>query len=150
MRKALIAGIVASALFAVGAFAAVIGNVNTDNVASGEGEVGSCAPTAEVEFTTDSDVIAPATGADTDWAVTAATVSLGSGCEGAAVDLAIGNDTVEPVGTGEPNSWTNAGICSETTTAGTFTCPVPNVPVRPIVEVAVLANGNAIPSTVAG
>ena len=144
MRKALIAGIVASALFAVGAFAAVITTVTTDNVASGEGDVGSCATTATVEFTT-SAAVTPTSGPTTDWTVTAATVSLGSGCTGALVDLAIGNN---PLGSGEPETWTDAGTCTESGTTGTFTCTVPNVPVRPIVEVAVLANGNAIPASI--
>lgn len=145
MRKALIAGIVASALFAVGAFAAVITQVNTDNVASGEGEVASCTDLAEVEFTTSTGVT-PTSGATTDWTVSAATVALGADCAGATVDLAIGNN---PAGSGEPTSWTDAGACNETATAGTFTCTVANAPVRPIVEVAVLANGNAIAANLA-
>ena len=148
MRKALIAGIVASALFAVGAFAAVIGTVS-GNVASNEGDVGSCAASAEVDFETDANV-SPPTGATTDFTVSGATVTLipdaGETCEGALVDLAIGSDT----GTdGEPDAWVNA-TCDPANASGVSSCDVDSTPgpaVRPIVEVAVLANGTAVPTT---
>ena len=146
LRKALIAVVVASALFAVGAFAAVIGDVNSDNVASGEGEVGSCADEAEVAFTTDP-AVTPTSGPTTDWNVTDVRVRFKSGgaiatdCQGALVDLALGTNST---GSGEPEAWVDATSCTAVN-AGISDCEVPATAVRPIVEVAVLANGNLIP-----
>ena len=141
MRKALIAGIVASALFAVGAFAAVIGNVNTDNVASGEGDVGTCADLAQVEFATSAGVTP---GTTTDWTVEQVTIKFTDGgtasCDGAKVDLAIGTSTDS---TGPAENWIDVTTCSDADATGISTCTV-STPVRPIVAVAVLANGNEI------
>lgn len=49
MRKVLIAAIVASALFAVGAFAAEL-TINAEDVASGQDSVDACADEVKVEF----------------------------------------------------------------------------------------------------
>lgn len=147
MRKALIAVIVASALFAVGAFAAQVA-INSDDVASGEDAVESCASSANViGYTTNADVVGGTGTAD--WQATGATIKLvevgGKTCDGAAVDIAIGTDTsVTPDTTAE--LWTD-GSCTPTTDPLVYTCEFPATNVRPIVEVAVLVNGNSVSAT---
>jgi hypothetical protein len=73
MRKALIAAIVAAALFAVGAFAAEF-TVNAEDVASGADAVTACADAVDITFTTDAD----AATADTpgEWRATSATATF--------------------------------------------------------------------------
>lgn len=91
MRKAIIAAIVASALFAVGAFAADFA-LTSEDVASGDADVVSCADEADVDFTTADDVSETgefiATGADI-----AITEREGADCSGQAVRIAVGLDT---------------------------------------------------------
>lgn len=144
MRKALIAVIVASALFAVGAFAAEL-TVNSDDVASGEGDVVSCASSADLTEWDTTEAVSPTSGADTDWQAEGATIVLteadGRSCDGAHVDIAIGTDT----GTDDiADTWTD-GSCSAGTDL-TYTCTwTTPIDVRPIVEVAVLVDGNTLP-----
>jgi len=140
MRKALIAAIVAAALFAVGAFAAEF-TVNSEDIASGAGGVGSCADFVEVEYETQENFDTT----ETDFVITGATVTflnevvdadpvVAPDCVGAVADLALLAD-----------EWEDS---ASTTVAadGTATFVVSSVPVRPVVEVAVLANGNKIPN----
>lgn len=150
MRKALIAAIVASALFAVGALAAEL-TINADDVASGEATVASCASKADLTAWDTTDAVAPTSEPDTDWQVEGATVELteadGRSCEGATVDIAIGSDTS---GDGTADGWSN-GSCDTPESGLTYTCTfAPTVDVRPIVEVAVLVNGNSLPVPVPG
>jgi hypothetical protein len=102
MRKALIAVAVASALFAVGAFAASFA-LNAEDVASGTDLVTECADLVDVDFTTVYDEVADAG----DWNVTAAkltfydetttpgTFALTTDCDGygAAVVIQTAGDT---------------------------------------------------------
>lgn len=69
MRKALIAAIVAAALFAVGAFAASFG-VQAEDVTSGADAVDACAARVDVDFTTSYDATAD------DWYIDAAVVTF--------------------------------------------------------------------------
>ncbi len=71
MRKALIAIAVATALFAVGAFAASFA-VNSEDIASGTDTVDNCADLVDVDFTTSYDNVAGAG----DWNVTAAKLTF--------------------------------------------------------------------------
>lgn len=68
MRKAIIAAIVASALFAVGAFAANF-TVNAEDVASGSDAVTECADAVDVDFDTVFDE-------ESDWDVGSAVVTF--------------------------------------------------------------------------
>jgi len=70
MRKALIAVAVATALFAVGAFAASFA-VQSEDIASGSNDVAACATNVDVDF--DDPVLTPGTGV---WTVDGATVSF--------------------------------------------------------------------------
>jgi hypothetical protein len=75
MRKALIAVIVASALFAVGAFAASFA-VNAEDVASGADDVAACAANVDVDFddpTWDGALTAP-DGGTGDWKTAGTTI----------------------------------------------------------------------------
>lgn len=136
MRKALIAAVVASALFAVGAFAANL-NVTGDNLASGQDDIVQCGD-AEVEWTTDDSAAG-----DGDWAVTGATVTFSSDdCDGAKVDLAVGTGsasapTWEDWTCDDVSGTTNSSLCSPDGAA-------PDV--AEVVDVAVLANGNSVPA----
>ncbi len=147
MRKAIIAAIVATALFAVGAFAANL-NVNADDVASGQAGVGACGSAEVIAYETAPDTT------DGDFVVTGATVRLTNGegsCDGAEVDMAIGTDTDEDTTTAE--SWFDSDDCAaSTSTTMTFdyVCAFPSgdqPSVNPIVMVSVLANGNSLPTS---
>ncbi|HEU5084054.1 MAG TPA: hypothetical protein VFU14_11995 [Acidimicrobiales bacterium] len=76
MRKALIAVIVASALFAVGALAANF-TVNSEDVASGSDGVTACADSVDVDFDTDYD-------GTSDWDVGSALITFYDGTTPAA------------------------------------------------------------------
>lgn len=92
MRKALIAVIVASALFAVGAFAATF-TVSSEDVASGAGAVDRCASSVEITFGT----LTPPADPASDWTVASATATFHNGdptspvafCDGFSADLAL-------------------------------------------------------------
>jgi len=77
MRKALIAVAVATALFAVGAFAANFA-VNSEDIASGENDVVACAERVDVDF--DDPTLNTSTGA---WTVAGATVKFLDGASAA-------------------------------------------------------------------
>jgi hypothetical protein len=146
MRKALIAVIVAAALFAVGAFAAQF-TVTADDVASGNSAVGSCASEVRIiEYITSTVVTAVPTNAD--WTATQAKLQLvekpDHSCAGATVDIAIGRDSTAPYN-GPADDWTTNGSCEADTIGGLFyTCTFPAITVRPIVAVSVLVNGNTV------
>ncbi len=74
MRKALIAAIVAAALFAVGAFAASFG-VQSEDVTSGADQVAACAERVDVDFGTS--YVAD----DNDWRIDSAVVSFFDGSD---------------------------------------------------------------------
>lgn len=155
MRKAIIAAIVATALFAVGAFAANI-SVTADDVASGEAPVGACGTAEVISYDTNPTVVQD--GDTADFRVEAATVRLtGADCNGADVDLAIGSDS-SPAVPGvyvTADDWDDAACGTGTTVDGSsgtqfdYVCEFiagTGPLVRPIVEVAVLANGNSLPT----
>jgi hypothetical protein len=79
MRKALIAVAVATALFAVGAFAASFTTVQSEDVASGNNAVTACAEYADVDFDT---TYIPA---QNDWNVTGATVTFYANATGTTI-----------------------------------------------------------------
>jgi hypothetical protein len=93
MRKVLAITITAAVLFAVGAFAATITNVTGEDISSGSDGIGSCADTANVDFT----IGGYTAGTTNDWAVTHAVVSLKNGteaataCNGARVTVVVKN-----------------------------------------------------------
>ena len=104
MRKALIAAAVATALFAVGAFAASFA-VQSEDVASGGNAVTACATNVDIDFD------APELESDGTWSVDTATVrfvtSTGAAvddtCDGFDVDLALAT------GVSPPGTWATAG-----------------------------------------
>ena len=98
MRKALIAVAVATALFAVGAFAASF-TVSSEDVASGSNDVVACATNVDVDFAD------PVLGAGGVWTVNGATVSFLTAAGAADLDcdpfdarLAISNPAWNAVG----------------------------------------------------
>jgi hypothetical protein len=119
MRKALIAVIVASALFAVGAFAANFA-FTAEDIASGQDDVLACATDVEVTFPA-----ATWNNATSKYEVASATFAFLNGetaatdCEGITADLRIQIDdpdvpgdeadstTSLPIGTGGTVTWTN-------------------------------------------
>ena len=144
MRKALIAAIVASALFAVGAFAASF-TLTPENVASNSAAVGSCADEAVVNFTT-SETINTDVNPD-DFVVTDITVTFvdevsegvfeeTTDCDTAKADLALENS-----GTGWQNLTSTTVGTRKATWSGLF------IPVKPIINVAVLVDGVSISTT---
>jgi hypothetical protein len=100
MRKALIAVAVATALFAVGAFAAAFTTTNAEDIASGQDDVTACADEVDIDFDTVFD------GTD-DWDVASATVTFydtanapTTACAGYGVNLAVGDGTTADAATG--------------------------------------------------
>lgn len=154
MRKTLIAAIVASALFAVGAFAAEF-TVQSEDVASGSAVVGACADDVQISYTT-STVVA----ASGDFAVVGAVVRFtndalneaeepitvpATDCEGADVDMALRTADVTE------NRWFNAASCTSPLPSGagvtstcTFTPAAEQPPAQGVVEARVMANGDVI------
>jgi hypothetical protein len=112
MRKALIAAAVATALFAVGAFAASL-SVQSEDVASGSNAVSACATSVDVDFDD------PVLGTDGTWTVDGATVAFlggtGDGCSEHDARLAVdsGAGYVE-VGSETAVSATNDAVFSFT------------------------------------
>jgi hypothetical protein len=96
MRKGLIAVAVATALFAVGAFAAQL-SVQSEDVASGSNEVVACADSVDVDFGTITQV------ADGTWTVTTADVDfIGGDCNNHTARLAIDSgEGYDEVGTAD-------------------------------------------------
>lgn len=148
MRKALIAVIVASVLFAVGAFAATF-TVTSSDVASGTDDVGACAEEALVEFTTttaidDVNVTPP------DFLITAVTVTFYNNgaptdaCDGADADIALENGDGDPATTAG-NTWQDLPNVSVGGNQASFSVPAGTyIPVGPVEGVTVLANGDAV------
>lgn len=141
MRKAIIAAIVATALFAVGAFAANF-TVQSDDIASGSDTVGRCSTNAYVEYSTSGEYDETSS----DFVVDGATVTFDTTntCDGSDVDIAFG--LAANVGDSSPSSWVDGTCAQEVGEAVvTFTCtPDATVPVGTFVSVAVLADGNSI------
>ncbi len=135
MRKALIAIITAAVLFTVGAFAANL-TVSTQNVASGEATVGSCASEANVNNWQ----VGTISGEDdaADWSTTAATVTLTElsteSCAGAVVKLAIFSN--------DGGGWTETTCSGAAGSTTSYACSGFDLAVRPIDQVAVLVNGD--------
>ena len=137
MRKALIAVIVASALFAVGAFAANF-TVNSEDIASGTNDVTACAAEVDVDFTTVYDDAG-------DWDVTGATITFyGSGttptanCDGFGVALAV--TTTDPA-----NPVTAEGtMASPSTPIGEISLSLSGVKASAVTSAAVLVDGETL------
>jgi hypothetical protein len=104
MRKALIAAVVAAALFAVGAFAASFA-VDSEDVASGNDPVSACAAKVVVDFGT------PTFDQTThDWTVNSAMVSFQNDAGSAVTTCSKGKLTL--------NVSTTSGVVTGTTTVG--------------------------------
>ncbi|MET0904089.1 MAG: hypothetical protein ABWZ52_12675 [Acidimicrobiales bacterium] len=108
MRKALIAVAVATALFAVGAFAAAFTTTNAEDVASGNDTVDACADEVDIDFDTVFDGVG-------DWDVDSATVTFYNAanaptqaCEGFGVNLAVGTAGNADASTGTATVATDA------------------------------------------
>jgi hypothetical protein len=87
MRKILLAAVVATALFAVGAFAATF-SVRSEDVASGTNPVTACATNVDIDFGAAS---VSSTGV---WTVRSATATFdGEGCDGFDAHLAVAPST---------------------------------------------------------
>ncbi len=112
MRKALIAVVVASALFAVGAFAASFA-VNAEDVASGADTVDACAAEVDLDFETvygDDEITTDTAGAVTgggDWNVDNVLVTFyddtgtpTAACAGYGANVAVMTDAGTPATTG--------------------------------------------------
>ena len=140
MRKAIIAAIVASALFAVGAFAAQF-TVTEEDVASGEADVQACASDASVDWTTSTTV-----GTDGEFIATGATITfteVGPGaCAGQVAEIAVGLDTSNAIGDTTSDSFQQFS-CGAISAGATATCSFgsPGLAVSQIEDVSVLAEG---------
>jgi len=146
MRKALIAVAVATALFAVGAFAASFA-MQAEDTASGTNPVTSCADSASVDFT---ETFVPA---DNNWNITSVTVTLqgAADCVSGDVQLVLQDNT-----TGEPvvldqtklniaDAANGVSFAGEVLTL-TFT-PAGALPVSSVDNAAVLVNGLQLSTT---
>lgn len=140
MRKALIAVIVATALFTVGAFAASFA-LEAENVSSNSTGVGSCAAKAVVNWDTSADISTAVT--PNDYLLTGATVTFfnsangaENGCSGAKIDLAISNGA----------NWINvpAVTMGASTNTAQFDLSALGIPVKTVVGASVLADGAPI------
>lgn len=140
MRKAIIAAIVATALFAVGAFAASF-TLEAENVSSQATTVGSCAAKAVINWDTSPEISTAVT--PNDYLLTGATVTfftsgnaVENGCSGAKIDLAINNGT----------NWVNVPhvTAGGSTNTVQFDLSTLGIPVRTVVGASVLADGAPI------
>ncbi len=133
MRKALIAAAVATALFAVGAFAASFA-VSSEDIASGNDKVEACAPNVRVDFSDPTYVVASRA-----WTVDKATVTFLNGatpvdtCKTFAATLKV--STTGDVATGTATWTVPAG------TTGTEVTFSPALNVKDINGSAVLVEG---------
>lgn len=137
MRKALLAVAVATALFAVGAFAASFG-VNSEDSASGTNPVASCTTGATVTFDEGFDETS------NDWNVDTATVELANAatCAGGTLTLVLQDDA-----TGEPIVFEeDALIPAAVSGVATVTFSSVDVPVASVWNAAVLVDGLFIPN----
>jgi hypothetical protein len=144
MRKALIAGAVATALFAVGAFAASL-TVRSEDVASGSNDVVACAAQVDVDFA--DPVLTPATGV---WTVSGATVRFLTAADAVtgtcdafdarlAVETSPSGDYVQVPGT--------ADVGVPTTGVATFTFTTP-IDVATITGASVVVDGATLSADV--
>jgi hypothetical protein len=136
MRKALIAIAVATALFAIGAFAAAFTTVQSEDVASGTNSVTACAEFADVDFTTSYNA------ASNDWNVTAATVTFYSDNAGTETSACDGFDA-----TLEVESEAGAEISEGTAEVSGPTASVdlsPDVLVGAVGQASVLVDGQTL------
>jgi len=142
MRKALIAVIVASALFAVGAFAASF-TVQSEDIASGANGVDACAELVRITFDE------PADDVDGAWTVSEVRVRFfddaagtvdGAGCAGFEADLALDLDTTGDGIAESSQDYTNTAV---TTTSGVTTAVfnIGSVEVSQIVGASVVVDG---------
>jgi len=136
MRKALIAAIVAAALFAVGAFAASFG-VQAEDVTSGSDQVAACVERVDVDFGTSY------VDADNDWRIDNAVVSFldagnaaDDGCMDHDLTLQLEDEAGAVLPPNTTYTWNPAGTVATFTWTGTD---------RPLVNVvgyaALLADG---------
>jgi len=143
MRKALIAAAVATALFAVGAFAASF-TVSSEDIASGTNPVDSCADSATVDFT--EKFVAESQ----NWVITAAVVTLdgGSDCVTADVQLILQdddnsesfNETLEDIADADPEVEIAAPDA-------VLTFPVADLPVAEVDSASVLVDSLQLSTT---
>ena len=145
MRKALIAVITASALFAVGAFAAEFA-VDSEQLATGDANVQGCATAADVTFNVGPTIDTSSQDFEVTTVSIAFTERSANSCLNAEVDLAIGLDVTPDDGTAD--SWVDATNCSAVSAAAS-SCDVTTfvVPVGQVEEVVVLANGILVQDT---
>lgn len=140
MRKALIAAAVATALFAVGAFAASF-TVQSEDIASGADRVEKCADLVKVDFGA---ITAPASGT-TDWTVSSATATFTNGtnpaCVGFTARLAV---TTDP---GGMKSSPAGGSSISSTGVAEFIDIGGTLDVGAIKNASVLVEGVALPAT---
>lgn len=144
MRKALIAVVVASALFAVGAFAANFA-VNSEDVASGADSVTACAAEVDVDFVTVYDNQSPG-----DWDVGSVVLTFYSdsdgtvtqACGGFGANVAVMTDSTTPAAT---------GTATVGATSSTVTVPLsPALKAGDITSAAVLVDGQALQTATPG
>jgi hypothetical protein len=148
MRKALIAAAVATALFAVGAFAASF-TVRSEDAASGSNPVTNCAASATVDFNESFD------NASHNWIVNSATVTLASAssCEGGDVELVLQNSANGVIAGGPfllaDIDEADANVDFDAPIAGSvqLTFTLPSVPVGNIWNAAVLIDELQITTT---
>lgn len=150
MRKALIAAIVAAALFAVGAFAAEF-TLNADDVASGEAPVDACASAATVAWSTTT-----AVGTDGEFMATGATITFtqttpsptaptpdNGSCAGQQATIAVGLDTVDDPAD-SVDSYSDFDCTNIAYGVATCSFGPGNLVVSQIEDVSVLAGGTRI------
>jgi len=136
MRKALIAVAVATALFAVGAFAASFA-VQSEDIASGANPVTACAAKVDVDFTTVYDNAG-------DWNVTAAEVTFFNAdntpvatCAGYGANLAV-------MTTGGPPAVTGTATVATGATSVVVPLPPGTVKASAVTSAAVLVDGQTL------
>lgn len=139
MRKAIITVAVATALFAVGAFAASF-TVQSEDIASGSDDVVACAPYVDIDFDD------PAPDATAEWTVsgatarfytsTGSTAALASACDGFLAELALVT----------PGIVTSVG--SGPISGGTVTFDFAAVPVSAITKASVVVDGKTLTANV--
>jgi hypothetical protein len=149
MRKALIAAIVATALFAVGAFAATFA-VDSEDIASGSDPVGRCATNVDITF--DDDLPAETGGT---WEVEGATATFynlageirtaATACLPFTADLSIDLDTTgDGAADGDPVVVRNADIVtSGDDVIAVF--PLGSITANQVVNASVLVDGAFLP-----
>jgi opacity protein-like surface antigen len=136
MRKALIAAAVATALFAVGAFAASF-DIDAEDIASGSDPVQSCAASAQVDFNESFRT------AQNNWVIDTVTVTLAGAddCLGASVELVLQDNVPTEAIVYQNTKTVVAGDISGTTVTLTYTPPVDSLTVGQVWNAAILVDG---------